>query len=149
MTLENIMRGSGDIGAMLSTAWGVRQLDADTNLVHVENVKARDFSPPKPFRIQGRPHIDESGNFKVVAQPGEAGSFADAIKRRGGRKKGEPEWLERAVELKTEQMSFEDVTDALRKENFAGVSRSKVRHAVNAYRKQQALDGVVSVTGSY
>lgn len=39
MRLENVLRGSGDIGAMVSTAWGIKQLDADQNIIHVENIK--------------------------------------------------------------------------------------------------------------
>jgi hypothetical protein len=43
MRLENVLRGSGDIGAILTTAWGVKQLDAAANIIHIENVKPRDF----------------------------------------------------------------------------------------------------------
>ena len=33
MTLENILRGSGDLGAMISTCWGIRQIDATRNRI--------------------------------------------------------------------------------------------------------------------
>ena len=72
MTLENILRGSGDIGAMLCTAWGVRQIDADASRVYVQNVKARDFQPCAPFVLEGRPHLDENGNFLMLEPPGMA-----------------------------------------------------------------------------
>ena len=39
MSLENVLRGSGDIGAMVGTAWGIKQMDPFTNLIHVENLK--------------------------------------------------------------------------------------------------------------
>ena len=35
MTLENVLRGSGDIGAMLCTAWGLEQIDAATNSIYI------------------------------------------------------------------------------------------------------------------
>jgi hypothetical protein len=31
LTLENMLRGSGDIGAMISNAFGLRQIDKETN----------------------------------------------------------------------------------------------------------------------
>jgi hypothetical protein len=77
MGLENVLRGSGDIGAMLSTAWGVKQLDAEQNIIHVENIKPRDFCPPPPFQLIGRPSINEIGDFKMYKRPNDCGSLAD------------------------------------------------------------------------
>jgi hypothetical protein len=77
MTLENVLRGSGDIGAMVATCFGVKQIDRDRNIVHVENVKPRDFTPPLPFQLIGRPYIDETGDFQMQKRPGECGSLAD------------------------------------------------------------------------
>lgn len=77
MRLENVLRGSGDVGAMLSTAWGIKQLDAAGNIIHVENIKPRDFQPCQPFQIIGRPCIDESGDFRLHKSPGECGSLMD------------------------------------------------------------------------
>jgi hypothetical protein len=76
MTLENVLRGSGDIGAMLSTAWGIKQIDAEQNIIHVENIKPRDFCPPPPFQLIGRPSINETGEFKMHKKPNECGSLA-------------------------------------------------------------------------
>jgi hypothetical protein len=77
MTLENTLRGSGDIGAMLSTAYGVKQLDKDSNIIHIENIKPRDFQPPAPFQLIGRPFIDEEGDFRAHKKPGECGALTD------------------------------------------------------------------------
>lgn len=77
MTLENVLRGSGDIGAMLSTAWGIKQIDAEQNIIHVENIKPRDFCPPPPFQLIGRPSINETGDFKMYKRPNDCGSLAD------------------------------------------------------------------------
>jgi DnaB helicase-like protein len=77
MTLENVLRGSGDIGAMLSTAWGIKQIDAEQNIIHIENIKPRDFLPPGPFQLIGRPFINDSGDFRMHKRPNECGSLAD------------------------------------------------------------------------
>jgi len=77
MTLENILRGSGDVGAMLTTAWGIKQIDAEQNIIHIQNCKPRDFQPCRPFQIIGRPFIEERGDFQLHKQPGECGELAD------------------------------------------------------------------------
>ncbi len=76
MTLENVLRGSGDIGAMVSTAWGIRQLDSRQNIIHIESVKSRDFEPCAPFQIIGRPFIDRQHDFAMHKKPGECQSLA-------------------------------------------------------------------------
>lgn len=80
-TLENAIRGSGDIGAMLSAAWAVRMDDAKTTTLYVSNIKARDFEPCEPFKITGRPTIDETGDFTLTGQPG----LVQRAKKKGGR----------------------------------------------------------------
>lgn len=80
MKLENVLRGSGDIGAMLSTAFGIKQLDAGQNIVHVENIKPRDFLPPGPFQLIGRPFISDEGDFRMLKTPDDCGSLADESK---------------------------------------------------------------------
>jgi 5S rRNA maturation endonuclease (ribonuclease M5) len=77
MSLEGILRGTGDIGAMATTVWGVKQLDEPQNIVYIECVKARDFTHCQPFQIRGRPCIDDSGDFELHRSPGESGNLAD------------------------------------------------------------------------
>jgi hypothetical protein len=77
MTLENVLRGSGDIGAMLATCWGLSQIDSNTTRVFIQNGKARDFLPCEPFIIQGRPSIDATGYFELTNPPGFAGTLSD------------------------------------------------------------------------
>jgi hypothetical protein len=81
MTLENTLRGSGDIGAMLATCWAVKQTDKATNRLYIRNVKPRDFEPCEPFAIEGRPHIDQQGQFLMVAQPGQAESPKPTVEK--------------------------------------------------------------------
>jgi hypothetical protein len=106
MTLENMLRGSGDIGAMISTAWGLRQIDADANRIYIENVKARDFAPPEPFIIQGRPSLDREGHFQLVAKPGEAGELRDHLNRKQEKK-------QLAIEMHASGKSVREIAAAL------------------------------------
>jgi AAA domain len=86
MTLENALRGTNELGAMLSTAWGLKQVDPATNRLYIQNIKARDFEPGRAFVLEGRPHIDATGDFKMVNVPGLAGDLRDHIgKEKGGR----------------------------------------------------------------
>jgi hypothetical protein len=77
MTLENVLRGSGDIGAFTATCWGLSQIDSTATRIFVQNVKARDFCPCEPFIIQGRPSIDQTGYFELTNPPGFAGALSD------------------------------------------------------------------------
>jgi hypothetical protein len=77
MSLENVLRGSGELGAMLATCWGVKQIDEESNRIYVANVKPRDFQPCQPFIIEGRPHLDREGGFRMVTLPGFAGELGD------------------------------------------------------------------------
>lgn len=77
MSLENVFRGTGDLGNMLTTGWGVKQLDAEQNIIHVENVKPRDFQPCAPFQLIGRPYLDQAGDFRILKRPGECGALED------------------------------------------------------------------------
>ena len=116
MTLENVLRGSGDIGAMLTTCWGLSQVDAATNRIFVQNVKARDFLPCDPFVIQGRPSIDSAGYFELTEPPGFAGSLSDNKSREKG---GRPELPDKgnktaeAHRLKEQGLSYRDIARTL------------------------------------
>jgi hypothetical protein len=117
MTLENILRGSGDIGAMLSTAWGVRQVDADRNTLYVQNVKPRDFQPCLPFLLEGRPHLDNTGRFLMTHKPGEAGELSEHLPRRnkGGRPAviDKDDKLSQAVALRAKRVSIRAIADKI------------------------------------
>jgi hypothetical protein len=77
MRLENVLRGSGDIGAMLTTAWGIKPINAAQNIIHIENIKPRDFQPCGPFQIIGRPDIDDLGDFSLHKEPGQCGALQE------------------------------------------------------------------------
>lgn len=83
MTLENMLRGSGDIGAVISTAFGIKQFDSQQNIIHIEALKARDFEPSPAFQIIGRPYITNEHDFRVFKKPGECRPLAEE-RNRGG-----------------------------------------------------------------
>lgn len=82
MTLENALRGTGDFGAMAEVVWGIerarrrngkrwdneyeKESESLTRL-HVECLKGRDIpNVADPFIIQGRPYLDERGDFAIT-----------------------------------------------------------------------------------
>jgi hypothetical protein len=86
MTLENCLRGTGDLGAIASAVYGLRYdslagdaayLKESRKLVRlgVSCVKGRDFVPVEDFRIQLDPYLDTLGDFAVLTDrledPGE------------------------------------------------------------------------------
>jgi hypothetical protein len=115
MSLENVLRGSGDIGAMLVTAWGLRQIDAASNQIFVQNVKPRDFQPCDPFIIQGRPSLDETGLFEMPFPPGHAGELADHIagEKKGGRPPIDEEKKSEAERLRAQGKSYREIQTAI------------------------------------
>jgi hypothetical protein len=80
MTLENMLRGTGDMGAMCDTAYGLQCLNAETVELKVQCIKPRDFEPVPPFHIQGRPYIDELGDFAMLTEPSVPGEQSDIRK---------------------------------------------------------------------
>jgi hypothetical protein len=114
MTLENVLRGSGDIGAMLCTAWGLKQVDSSTNSIYVANVKPRDFQPCEPFIIQGRPSLDQTGYFEMTHPPGFAGSLSDHAANVGRPAMADKDQkAARAREMKTQGASYREIAKQL------------------------------------
>jgi len=76
-TLEEVIRGTGDLSAMVDAVYGLQCRDADTFKMSVRCVKARDFEPVPSFEIQGRPYINENGDFGVLEKPGQPSEQAE------------------------------------------------------------------------
>jgi hypothetical protein len=88
VSLENVLRGSGDFGALIGSGFGLRQVDAIQNIIHLEDIKARDSEPSPPFQIIGRPWIDKEGDFRIHREPGQCGPLADYLDEIPGRNRG-------------------------------------------------------------
>jgi hypothetical protein len=76
-TLQNTLRGTGDFGAMADCVWCVEHSTKKRSPDYEEEskkltrltltcVKPRDMEPADPFMIQGRPHIDQKGDFVML-----------------------------------------------------------------------------------
>ena len=68
LTLENAMRGSGDLGAFVSSCWATRLQDPDApweSASYLKNVKQRDFESD-PFEVKS----DKVGRLHIVTAPG-------------------------------------------------------------------------------
>jgi hypothetical protein len=69
LTLENAMRGSGDLGAFVSCCWATRLQDPNEaweSASYLKNVKQRDFESD-PFTVKS----DKLGRLHIVDKPGE------------------------------------------------------------------------------
>lgn len=86
--LDNTLRGSTAIAGNCDTAYALvmEEKDRDWFKVTVTNIKPRDFDPPSPFVIQGRPFINDTGNFKMIEGPSKteaARKHEDDVRRVG------------------------------------------------------------------
>jgi hypothetical protein len=68
-TLENTLRGTGDLGALADTVYCIRSSDIKNFRAEICCVKPRDFEPPDSFEIQGRPYIDSEHDLKLIRPP--------------------------------------------------------------------------------
>lgn len=100
---------------MLVTGWGLRQIDAASNRIFVQNVKPRDFSPCEPFIIQGRPSLNETGYFDMTEPPGYAGELSDHLDRKGGRPElpHKDEKIEQARRMQDQGKSYREIATVL------------------------------------
>jgi hypothetical protein len=99
LTLENTLRGTGDLGAICDVVWGLQYEKGNSEQYAKESrqfvrlqmrcVKARDFSTPDDSRIQLFPFVEEIGDFAVLEGDAETTSKA--------RKQSEVEKLDAAI----------------------------------------------------
>lgn len=86
MTLENMLRGAGDIGAFVRTVYGLKKIsrpdDISSARVLVECLKPADFNPPEPFMLEGRPYIN---NHEGMVMEKKLGGQELGALRKGGR----------------------------------------------------------------
>lgn len=125
MYLENMLRGTGDIGAMVGCAYGIRLLDPpEAGVVHVECLKPRDFEGPAPFQLAARPYIDEEGDLKMVSRPGETTKLGDHVKKGGRPASYTKEQAQLVLDLKSQGKSARDIAKT------TGLSRSAVSRLI-------------------
>lgn len=134
MSLETVLRGTGDIGAMAAAAWGVRMLDAARSRVQVECLKARDFEPPPPFQLDGKPHIDAGKGFQMSLKPGECGHLSAYVSEKKGGRPRSPEKTERQAQLVA--WIKEDKTDEEIAKLVTGIAATTLKKELGDARRQ-------------
>jgi DnaB-like helicase N terminal domain/AAA domain len=135
MSLENMIRGSSEFGAVLATAWGIRQIDEATNTVHIQNLKPRDFEPCGPFQIVGRPYIDQAGQFQLLKRPGECGSLGEEAPSDYNKEKHN-EKTDRIAIVKAWLAEDPNLSSPEMVERFKGMGITVSDSAVRGYRIQ-------------
>ena len=117
LTLENAMRGSGELGAAVSTCWATRLQDPDpavswTTPSYLTNVKQRDFES-KPFEATSGPdyrmHIVGVPGANVVLSGKSAGTQPNADGNEGAAEqviRDNPALSLRALEAKLKELGI-------------------------------------------
>ena len=99
LTLENTLRGTGDLGAICDVVWGLQYEKGNSEQYAKESrqfvrlqmrcVKARDFSTPEDSRIQLFPFVEDIGDFAALD--------GDAETTQKERKQSQAEKLDAAI----------------------------------------------------
>ena len=144
ITLENILRGSGDFGAFVGAGFGIRQIDEAQNIIHFEDIKARDAEPFPPFQIIGRPYINEEGDFRMYRKPNECGRLADYLDIPGRSKGGAPAEVREARAANIEILrrllrESPDLTSQQISQRFHSMGIKLGDSAIRKYRKDFGL----------
>lgn len=135
LTLENALRGTGDIGAMADAVYGLKRKNAlydnGNGPLEIEVVclKPRDFEPPMPFTIAATAkvedtiisHIDTKGDFNLL-------DISDIL----------ADLNSRFVELVTKEpeLSLAEVAEGL------GIKKSQVQTIMNKVKFRKPRNGV-------
>ncbi len=145
LTLENTLRGTGDLGAMCDAVWGLQYDKGDGDPQYAKDskrlvrlkarcVKARDFVTPEDFRVQLSPFIDEIGDMAVLTD--EASDVRAA----------EIEKLDKAISAnpKIEKTKLEEVTGVgrNRQEELAGARGWSFDKKTKWTRKSELEEGI-------
>jgi hypothetical protein len=110
MTLENIMRGSGDLGAFLACCWGTRLQDPQhpyESRSYLENLKQRDFES-QPFEVTCGPDC----RMRIVGDPTTETVTLQTRRGRKGNKDGKDAAAEAVIRANL-SMSARDLEDKL------------------------------------
>jgi AAA domain/Homeodomain-like domain len=103
MTLESVLRGTGELGAMVATCFALKMTDSERTRIHVKHVKYRDIDRIGDFALEGKPWIDQTGDLKMVASPGMA--VAPTVEKRNKH----AEQVRKAMTMKTRGHSVADI----------------------------------------
>lgn len=122
LTLENAMRGSGDLGAFVSSCWATRLQDPDApweSASYLKNVKQRDFESD-PFEVKS----DKLGRLHILAAPGAHVVLNGKDKKKEGNEEAEqvirdnPKLSQQKIVLKLRQLGIERSTSWVGNKRF-------------------------------
>jgi len=105
MTLENMFRGAGDIGAFVRVGYGLRKLgkptDPASTRVLIACVKPGDFKSPEPFIVEAA-FINQGRGLQIIAAPGEVADRPHS---------GKPETPDKAEKVAWAQKHIADLAE--------------------------------------
>jgi hypothetical protein len=92
LTLENTLRGSGDLGAIADAVYGLQYDRGDGSATYLKEskrlvrlrvrcVKSRDFRSPEDFRIQLEPYLDQIGDLAYIADDEPTGPAESEVEK--------------------------------------------------------------------
>lgn len=134
MTLENAIRGSGDLGAVAFTAWGMRVIDRQNVRIFVDNLKARDFEPGPPFQIQARPSLTEEGKIRMYARPGESENLYELVKIGRPPSDDRKERVKLVWKCMTKKMSDSDILELFKARDIEVKPHTLKKYKIDARR---------------
>lgn len=138
MTLENAMRGSGDLGAFLACCWGTRLQDPTRpyeSRSYLENLKQRDFES-SPIEVTCGPDC----RMRIAGDPTTQSVTLKSRRGNKGNKDGKDEAAE-AVIRKNVEMPVRKLRDELA---ALGITRGTtwIGKALSRVRADMGLSGV-------
>jgi hypothetical protein len=130
MSLENALRGSGDMGAFLSACWGTRLQDPEhpyKSTSYLENLKQRDFEC-QPFEVT----CGEDCRMHIVADPTTANATLQTRRGNKANKDGKDQAAESFIRanLATPARDIEQQLAALgitRKKTWIAKAQARIR----------------------
>lgn len=125
ITTQNVLRGTGEFAAFPDNIFGIMKTKEEASRLYIKCTDARDDDEHLGvFEVEMRPWIDETGDLKLVVEPGTGTPLSK--QRKAGRKVDEDKQAKLDF-LKTITGSAQEKTDALNKQFNSAHSRETIR----------------------
>lgn len=135
ITTQNVLRGTGEFAAFPDIIFGVLKTSEEASRLYIKCTDARDDDEHlAPFEVEMRPWIDDTGDLKLVVEPGTGTPLS---KQRKAGRKVDPDKQAKLDFLKTATGSLQQKADALNKEFGSNHGKSTVK----GWMKGQEFDG--------
>jgi AAA domain len=125
ITTQNVLRGTGEFAAFPDNIFGIMKTNEEASRLYIKCTDARDDDEHLGvFEVEMRPWIDETGDLKLIVEPGTGTPLSK--QRKAGRKVDQDKQAKLAF-LRTITGSAQEKTDALNKQFNSEHSRETVR----------------------